>query len=110
TFAVEHDQSKARVPGYRVAGKTGTAHKANKDGGYDKKRYRSVFGGLAPAINPQVAIVVTIDEPSSGEYYGNLVAAPVFAKIAGGALRLFKIAPDLLDTHGVHVAQSGSNI
>jgi len=53
--------------------------------------------------------VVAIDEPRSGEYYGNQVAAPVFARIASGALRLFKVAPDLLDTHGVHVASNGSN-
>lgn len=102
--AVEHERSNARVPGYRVAGKTGTAHKIGKHGGYDRNRYRSMFGGLAPAINPRVAIVVAIDEPRSGEYYGNQVAAPVFARIASGALRLFKVAPDLLDTHGVHVA------
>jgi len=76
--------------------------------GYEKGRYRAIFGGLAPAINPRVAIVVIIDEPSAGEYYSNQVAAPVFARIASGALRLFKIAPDLLDTHGVHVARNGS--
>lgn len=105
--AAEHDRSNARVFGYRVAGKTGTAHKLGKKG-YDKKRYRSLFAGLAPAINPRVAIVVAIDEPRSGEYYGNQVAAPVFSRIASGALRLFKIAPDLLDTHGVHVASSNN--
>jgi cell division protein FtsI (penicillin-binding protein 3) len=108
SIAVEHNRSNARVTGYRVAGKTGTAHKIGKNG-YDKDRYRSMFGGLAPAINPRVAIVVAIDEPRSGEYYGNQVAAPVFARIASGALRLFKVAPDLLDTHGVHVASNGSN-
>ncbi len=107
SFAVEHDRSNARVMGYRVAGKTGTARKVGQQG-YEEGRYRAVFGGLAPAINPRVAIVVTINEPTSGEYYGNLVAAPVFSKIAGGALRLLKVAPDLLDTHGVHVAQNGN--
>ncbi len=108
SIAVEHDRSYARVSGYRVAGKTGTAHIAGKDG-YVRDRYRAVFGGLAPAINPRVAIVVTINEPRAGEYYGNQVAAPVFARIASGALRLFKIAPDLLDTQGVHVAQRTNN-
>jgi len=107
TLAVDHHGSNARVDGYRVAGKTGTALKVGKDG-YEKGRYRAIFGGLAPAINPRVAIVVIIDEPSAGEYYSNQVAAPVFARIASGALRLFKIAPDLLDTHGVHVARNGS--
>lgn len=105
--AVEHDRSNARVAGYRVAGKTGTARKVGKEG-YEEGKYRAVFGGLAPAINPRVAIVVTINEPSTGEYYGNQVAAPVFAKIASGALRLLKVAPDLLDTHGVHVAHNAS--
>lgn len=103
--AADHDRSYARVSGYRIAGKTGTAHKIGKNG-YDRDKYRSMFGGLAPAINPKVAIVVAIDEPRSGEYYGNQVAAPVFSRIASGALRLFKIAPDLIDTHGVHVASN----
>jgi len=106
TIAVEHDKSNARVAGYRVAGKTGTAKKVGKDG-YEQDKYRAVFGGLAPAINPRVAIVVVINQPSTGEYYGNQVAAPVFSKIASGTLRLLKIAPDLLDTHGVHVAHNG---
>ncbi len=106
--AGDHEQSKARVDGYRVAGKTGTAHKASKHG-YDRKKYRSLFGGLAPAINPRVAIVVAIDEPRAGDYYGGQVAAPVFSRIASGALRLMKIAPDLLDTHGVHIAASNGS-
>lgn len=105
--AVEHDRSNARVAGYRVAGKTGTARKVGKDG-YEIGKYRAVFGGLAPAVNPRIAIVVTINEPSTGEYYGNQVAAPVFSRIASGALRLLKIAPDILDTHGVHVALNGN--
>lgn len=107
SIAVEHQGSNARVDGYRVAGKTGTSLKVGKDG-YQKGKYRAIFGGLAPAINPRVAIVVTINEPSAGEYYSNQVAAPVFSRIASGALRLFKVAPDLLDTHGVHVARNGS--
>lgn len=107
SIAVEHKQSNATVSGYRVAGKTGTARKLGKQG-YEQGHYRSVFAGLAPAINPRVAIVVTINEPSTGEYYGNQVAAPVFSRIASGALRLFKVAPDLLDTHGVHVAHNGN--
>ncbi|HSX20590.1 MAG TPA: penicillin-binding transpeptidase domain-containing protein, partial [Gammaproteobacteria bacterium] len=108
SIAADHDRSNARVSGYRVAGKTGTARKLGKDGLYDKSRHRAMFGGLAPAINPRVAIVVAIDEPRSGACYGNQVAAPVFSRIASGALRLFKVAPDLLDTHGVHVASSSN--
>lgn len=107
SYSVEHNNSNARVPGYHVAGKTGTARIAEQHG-YAEKKYRAVFAGLAPAINPRVAIVVAINEPRAGEYYSNQVAAPVFAKVAGGALRLFKIAPDLLDTHGVQVAQNGN--
>ncbi len=107
SVAVEHDRSNAKVSGYRVAGKTGTARKVGKNG-YDRTKHRAMFGGVAPAINPRVAIVVAIDEPSQGEMYGNQVAAPVFSRIASGALRLFKIAPDLLDTHGVHVASSSN--
>lgn len=103
SVAVDHDRSNARVSGYRVAGKTGTARKVGKYG-YDRTKHRAMFGGLAPAINPRVAIVVAIDEPRDGSVYGNQVAAPVFSRIASGALRLFKVAPDLLDTHGVHVA------
>lgn len=106
--AADHDRSNARVAGYRIAGKTGTARKLSKDGYYDRKRHRAMFGGLAPAINPRVAIVVAIDEPRDGNCYGNQVAAPVFSRIASGALRLFKVAPDLLDTHGVHVASTGN--
>lgn len=107
SVAVDHNRSNARVSGYRVAGKTGTARKVGKNG-YDKTKHRAMFGGLAPAINPRIAIVVAIDEPRDGEIYGNQVAAPVFSRIASGALRLFKIAPDLLDTHGVHVASSSN--
>ncbi|MFN3580360.1 MAG: peptidoglycan D,D-transpeptidase FtsI family protein [Pseudomonas sp.] len=85
--------SRARVPGYQVGGKTGTVHKA-VGGGYAKDRYRSVFAGVAPISNPRFAAVVVIDEPSSGEYYGGLVAAPVFGEIMSGALRLMNVTPD----------------
>lgn len=107
SIAVEHDRSNARVASYRVAGKTGTARKLGKDG-YQDGKYIAVFGGLAPALDPRVSIVVTINEPRAGQYYSNQVAAPVFSKIAGGALRLLKIAPDLYDTRGVQVVQLGS--
>lgn len=107
SVAVGHERSNARVYGYRVAGKTGTARKVGKYG-YDHTKHRAMFGGLAPAINPRVAIVVAIDEPREGGVYGNQVAAPVFSRIASGALRLMKIAPDILDTHGVHVASTSN--
>lgn len=85
--------SRARVPGYQVGGKTGTVHKA-VGGGYARDRYRSVFAGIAPISNPRYAAVVVIDEPSKGEYYGGLVAAPVFGEIMSGALRLLNVTPD----------------
>lgn len=85
---------RAAVPAYSVAGKTGTAHKVGKDG-YADGRYVSIFAGFAPASNPRLAAVVVVDEPSSGdEYYGGEVAAPIFSRVMGGALRVFDISPD----------------
>ncbi len=97
----------AAIPGYRVAGKTGTAWKA-ENGGYSKNRYVAVFGGVAPVSNPRLAAVVVIDEPSAGKYYGGDVAAPVFSAIVGGALRLMGIAPDELSTAGSGASGDGS--
>jgi len=84
---------KADVPGYRVAGKTGTAWKA-VNGGYSTDRYTAVFAGLVPASRPRLAAVVLIDEPTGSLYYGGDVAAPVFASVMSGALRLMGVAPD----------------
>lgn len=83
----------ARIPGYRVAGKTGTAHKASSKG-YEENRYQSVFAGIVPVSNPRLVAVVMIDEPSQGEYYGGQVAAPAFARLMGETLRLMNISPD----------------
>ncbi len=87
----------AGVTGYRVAGKTGTIQK-NTSGGYSKDRYISTFAGMAPASDPRLVAVVMIDEPRKGEYYGGVVAAPVFSKVMQGALRLLDIFPDNLPT------------
>ena len=84
---------RAAIPGYRVAGKTGTAWKAFA-GGYSTDRYMAVFGGVAPATEPRLAAVVVIDEPSAGLHMGGQVAAPVFSAVVGGALRLLAVAPD----------------
>ncbi|HTL50402.1 MAG TPA: penicillin-binding transpeptidase domain-containing protein [Steroidobacteraceae bacterium] len=84
---------KAAVPGYQVAGKTGTAWKAIP-GGYSTDRYLSVFGGVVPATDPQLAVVVMVDEPQGDFYYGGDVAAPVFSTVSSGALRLMSVAPD----------------
>lgn len=83
----------ARVPGYRVAGKTGTVRKSGV-GGYAEDSYLSLFAGLVPASNPRLAMVVVIDDPRGDEYYGGLVAAPVFGRVMSGALRLLDVAPD----------------
>jgi len=83
----------AAIPGYRVSGKTGTAWKATA-GGYSTDRYMAVFGGVAPVSEPRLAAVVVIDEPSAGQHMGGQVAAPVFSKVVGGALRLLAVAPD----------------
>ena len=87
---------RAAVPGFRVAGKTGTAWKYTV-GGYSEDRYLAVFAGLAPASAPRLATVVVIDEPRSGDYYGGEVAAPVFARIMGAGLRLMAVAPDAIE-------------
>jgi cell division protein FtsI (penicillin-binding protein 3) len=83
---------RAQIAGYRVAGKTGTAHK-QENGVYAPDKYVSSFVGFAPASAPRVAIAVMIDEPS-GEYYGGRVAAPVFAQVMAGTLRILDVPPD----------------
>jgi cell division protein FtsI (penicillin-binding protein 3) len=104
--------TKAAVPGYRVAGKTGTAWKFAAGGysedkyisifaglapaSYSEDKYISIFAGLAPASDPQLAAVVVIDEPSGELYYGSDVAAPVFADVMTESLRLLAVPPDAL--------------
>ncbi|MFW1677562.1 peptidoglycan D,D-transpeptidase FtsI family protein [Pontibacter sp. JAM-7] len=84
---------RAAVPGYRVAGKTGTVHKVGS-GGYIDDQYISVFAGIAPASNPRLVTVVMVDNPKGQEYYGGEVAAPVFSRTLSGALRLLNVPPD----------------
>jgi cell division protein FtsI (penicillin-binding protein 3) len=86
---------RAAVDNYRIAGKTGTARKSGV-GGYDEDRHTSVFAGIAPASEPRLVIVVVIDEPQGEAYYGGDVAAPVFSRVAGGALRVLAVPPDAL--------------
>jgi len=83
---------KAQVPSYRVAGKTGTAHKL-EGRGYTNK-YVSSFVGFAPASAPRLIVAVMIDEPSAGAHYGGEVAAPVFSTVMGSALRTLGTPPD----------------
>jgi cell division protein FtsI (penicillin-binding protein 3) len=101
--------AKAKVVGYHTAGKTGTARKLKPSGGYDKHSHVAVFGGLAPASNPRFAIVVVLDDPKNGAYYGSQIAAPLFSKIATGALRLFNVPPDMIDNQKLRVAKAQEN-
>ena len=90
--------SKAGIKGYRVIGKTGTAHINDPRGGYFDDRYRSLFVGIVPASNPRFVTVVTIDEPNKDiGHFGGAVAAPVFAKVMEGTLRILNIPPDNLN-------------
>jgi cell division protein FtsI (penicillin-binding protein 3) len=82
----------AQIAGYRVAGKTGTAHKL--EGGRYANKYISSFVGFAPVSDPRLIVAVMIDEPSGGIYYGGAVAAPVFSRVMGSALRSLGIPPD----------------
>ena len=85
--------SEVSVPGYTLAGKTGTAEKAT-DGGYSDTKFVASFMGFAPAENPQLLVGVIVDEPSGGDYYGGSVAAPAFGEIASFALPYLGIPPE----------------
>lgn len=84
---------KAQVVGYRVAGKTGTAHKLEGKG-YAPNKYVSSFVGFAPASQPRLVVAVMIDEPAGGQYYGGSVAGPVFSKVMGSSLRTLGVPTD----------------
>ena len=86
---------RAAVEGYHVAGKTGTVHKTS-DSGYEEDRYVSLFAGFAPATDPRLVLVVVVDDPGAGKYFGSQVAAPVFSTVMQGALRIMNIPPDNL--------------
>lgn len=89
---------KAKVDGYRVGGKTGTAHKSNGKKGYSSNRYEGFFVGIAPISSPRIVVAVVIDEPTVGGHYGGDVAAPVFSAVTGSALKALNIAPDAKST------------
>lgn len=97
---------RARVPGYHVAGKSGTAKKTGS-AGYTEDSYRSLFAGVGPVSEPRIALAVVIDEPTKGGYFGGLVAAPAFSRIMAGSLRLLNVQPDNLpETMVQHSSQS----
>ncbi len=87
---------RAKVPGYRVAGKTGTSRRS-QSGGYAEDRHVSLFAGYAPASDPELAAVVVIHDPKAGQYFGSVVAAPVFSDVMRHALRLQGVEPDDID-------------
>ena len=89
----------AEIPVYAAAGKTGTTHKVGA-GGYEQHHYRSLFAGLAPAAAPRLVTVVVVDDPQVGGYFGGAVAAPVFARVTSGALRLLNVPPPAAPPHG----------
>lgn len=84
---------RAQIMGYRVVGKTGTAHKLGA-GGYQSNKYVSSFVGIAPVSNPRLIMAIMVDEPSAGQYYGGAVAAPVFSAVMSGTLRMLAIPQD----------------
>jgi cell division protein FtsI (penicillin-binding protein 3) len=86
---------RAQVPGYRVAGKTGTAHKP-ENGGYAEHKYVSSFVGFGPVSDPRFIVAVMLDEPQGVKYFGGDVGAPVFSSIMGNALRMMSVAPDAM--------------
>jgi cell division protein FtsI (penicillin-binding protein 3) len=85
---------KAQTMGYSVGGKTGTAYK-QEGKGYDEKKYRGVFVGIAPIEKPRIVVAVMIDEPSAGKYFGGDVAAPVFSATVQQTLRMLGVQPDM---------------
>jgi cell division protein FtsI (penicillin-binding protein 3) len=100
---------RARVDGYRIAGKTGTIKKAIK-GGYSANKYQAVFVGMAPAGDPHLVMAVMIDEPRAGAYYGGLIAGPVFSKVMGGALRVLSISPDQEQKSPLILVRQGNRV
>ena len=87
---------RAMMESYTAAGKTGTSRKLD-EGKYLDDQHVSLFAGMAPAQQPRIVVVVVIDRPTQGGYYGGDVAAPLFAKIADGTLRLLNVAPEHID-------------
>lgn len=100
--------TRAAVAGYAVAGKTGTVRKS-ENGGYADDRHQSLFVGMLPASAPRLLALVMIDEPTAGPYYGGLVAAPVFARVASSAARLMQIAPGELSPEFLAARDAGAS-
>ena len=101
---------RGNIPSYRVAGKTGTAWYYDvKKGGYDDENYISLFAGIVPVSNPRIVVIITIHEPKGDEYGGGQVAAPVFAKIAAGAMRILNVPPDIPEEAAKVISMNGKS-
>ncbi len=85
----------ARVPGYRVTGKTGTARMVGEHG-YEKHHYNSIFIGIAPASHPRLVVAVVLHDPKGRLYYGGYTAGPIFSQVMNNALHFLTIPPDNL--------------
>ncbi len=96
--------TRAQLPLYDVGGKSGTVHSVGKNG-YEQSQYKAIFAGVAPADNPEIAMVVIIDAPAGAEYYGGEVAAPVFSRVIDGAMRLLNVRPDKGIAESIHVSK-----
>ncbi|MCH9698903.1 MAG: penicillin-binding protein 2 [Gammaproteobacteria bacterium] len=97
--SVEGTARRARIPGYRVAGKTGTVRKTNVSGGYSRDNHLSLFVGIVPVEKPRFVAAVLVDDPQENGYYGGVVAAPVFANVMKQALLMYGISPDKIDNN-----------
>ena len=105
--AVARGTGRRAQPGfYSAGGKTGTVHLVGAQG-YEDSQYKAIFAGMAPIDNPRLVTVVAVDAPQSGEYYGGEVAAPVFSRVMGDALRLLNVKPEL-DVGDAEMASSAS--
>ena len=96
--------TRAQLPLYDVGGKSGTVHSVGKHG-YEKSQYKAIFAGVAPAEEPEIAMVVIIDAPAGAEYYGGEVAAPVFSRVVDGAMRLLNVRPDKGIAKSINVSE-----
>lgn len=98
--AVENGTGRRALPAlYSAGGKTGTVHLVGAQG-YEKSQYKAIFAGMAPMDDPKIVTVIAVDAPQGGDYYGGEVAAPVFARVMGDALRLLNVRPQLKAADG----------
>ena len=102
----EGTASKARVPGFSVGGKTGTVHKVGPSG-YLPDQYLALFVGVAPMDNPRYVTAVVVDQPKGDSYGGGAAAAPVYARITDGVLRLRNQRPEVEGEMPAQLASSG---